>query len=130
MDSHQSFLSPSVDHVKKVNKRIGLKLKSRREEVGLTLQHVALAIGVSYQQIQKYESGNNRISAARLYFLAKILNVNVNFFFQEMDNNQIELSKGLERDVTDISQLSETVQHALLELLDALNNTPEKNPKK
>ena len=52
---------------------------------GLTQKELGRAIGVAFQQVQKYESGSNRISASRLFAVAQALNVPVGYFFDELD---------------------------------------------
>lgn len=61
---------------------IGLRLRMRRVILGLGQQHLGTAIGVSFQQIQKYECGQNRLSAARLFDLSTALDVPISYFFQ------------------------------------------------
>ncbi len=51
---------------------------------GLTLQTLAKAVGVTYQQLQKYERGVNRIGASRLFNLSRVLDVPVSFFFEDL----------------------------------------------
>ncbi len=58
-------------------------MRIRRAEVGMTQQQVACKIGISYQQLQKYEHGRNRISAARIKHLADVLGVPVAYFFED-----------------------------------------------
>ncbi len=60
--------------------------------LGLTQEKLADLIGVTFQQIQKYEQGKNRISAARLYDLSIILQTPIQFFFDEMDEKTIQNS--------------------------------------
>lgn len=67
----------AIDHL------VGQQLRKRRLELGLTQLSVAEAIGVTFQQIQKYERGSNRIVASRLYDLANTLNVPLEYFFAE-----------------------------------------------
>jgi transcriptional regulator with XRE-family HTH domain len=62
---------------------IGQKLRLRRNMLGLSQMEVAEKVGVSFQQLQKYEKGTNRVGAARLNQLAKILGIEVNYFFGE-----------------------------------------------
>ncbi|MGF1475027.1 MAG: helix-turn-helix domain-containing protein [Geminicoccaceae bacterium] len=64
-----------------VDRFIGEKIRERRTELGMTQEQLADAISISYQQIQKYERGANRISAARLFDLARSLNVDITSFF-------------------------------------------------
>jgi transcriptional regulator with XRE-family HTH domain len=64
-----------------VDLHVGQRLYALRREKNLTQQELSAAIGVTFQQLQKYESGKNRISASRLFFIAHILGVEVNYFF-------------------------------------------------
>ncbi len=63
---------------------VGARVRLRRNLLGLTLQTLAKAIGVTYQQLQKYEWGVNRVGASRLFTLGLALEVPVAFFFDEM----------------------------------------------
>lgn len=69
------------DVQKSINAHVARRIHARRIEVGLTQQQVARLIGISFQQLQKYEHGTNRISAGRLYQLAEVLDTNVTYFF-------------------------------------------------
>lgn len=66
-----------------IDRLVGQQLRKRRIELGLTQLSVAESIGVTFQQIQKYERGSNRIVASRLYDLAKTLDVPLEYFFAE-----------------------------------------------
>ena len=61
---------------------LGKRLRRRRRLLGLTQQQLALAVGMRFQQIQKYECGANRISAGRLFDLAKALETPINYFYE------------------------------------------------
>jgi transcriptional regulator with XRE-family HTH domain len=63
---------------------LGKRVRRRRRLLGLTQQQLAVAVGVRFQQIQKYECGGNRISAARLWQLCEALEVPVSYFFEGM----------------------------------------------
>ena len=65
-----------------VNVHLGRRLRRRRKLLGLTQMNLAAATGLQFQQIQKYECGMTRISAARLHTLAAALNAPVHYFFQ------------------------------------------------
>ncbi len=65
-----------------IDRHLGKRLRQRRRTLGLTQQQIAEAVGVRFQQIQKYECGANRISAARLWLLAKALEAPVSAFFE------------------------------------------------
>jgi len=70
-----------------IDLHLGKRLRQRRRLLGLTQQQVAEAVGVRFQQIQKYECGANRISAARLWRMAKALQAPVASFFEGLDEN-------------------------------------------
>jgi transcriptional regulator with XRE-family HTH domain len=65
------------------DKVVGRRMRARRLQLGLSQQALGDALGMSYQQVQKYESGVSRIGAGRLQQLAEILNVPVSVFFDE-----------------------------------------------
>jgi transcriptional regulator with XRE-family HTH domain len=64
---------------------IGSRIRLRRAALGMSQEAVAAALGVSFQQIQKYERGINRISASRLYAFGGIFSVSITFFFEGYD---------------------------------------------
>ena len=64
-----------------IDKHVGKRMLLRRREIAFIQTKVANALGVTFQQIQKYEKGTNRIAASRLYKLAEILGVPITFFF-------------------------------------------------
>ena len=75
------------------DKKIGFKLRTLRNKVGLSQGQLGSRIGLSFQQIQKYEKGLNRISGLRLYEISKIFEVELSYFFEELDeplNEQLQ----------------------------------------
>lgn len=70
---------------RRVDAYVGERIRERRTAMGLTQDHLAGALEISYQQVQKYETGANRVSAGRLYEVAKKLDVEVSFFFEGLD---------------------------------------------
>ena len=71
-----------------IDRHLGARMRERRIMLGLNQQQMAELIGVTYQQLYKYEKGVNRLSAGRLYTIAQALGVDVTFFFEGMDNGQ------------------------------------------
>lgn len=67
--------------VNDIDLHLGKRLRRRRRLLSLTQQQLAGAVGVRFQQIQKYECGANKISAARLWMLSQALDVPVNYFY-------------------------------------------------
>lgn len=64
-----------------IDRAVGAEIRFRRILLGLSQQKVSAQIGLTFQQLQKYETGANRVSASRLFHLAKILRVTVSSFF-------------------------------------------------
>jgi transcriptional regulator with XRE-family HTH domain len=65
-----------------IDKHVGSRVRMRRKMLGMSLEKLGDALGLTYQQVQKYEKGTNRISASRLQQSAHILQVPVTFFFE------------------------------------------------
>jgi transcriptional regulator with XRE-family HTH domain len=97
-----------------VDVHVGSRLRVRRALLGLSQEKLAESIGLTFQQIQKYERGMNRISAGRLFQFSKILEVPVSYFFENLaqvantsrgfsDNDQDEFLSG------DLMQSKETL---------------------
>jgi transcriptional regulator with XRE-family HTH domain len=66
---------------RRIDQHVGERIRARRAELGLTQEQLAEALHVSYQQVQKYETGANRISAGRIFEIARKLSVEVSYFF-------------------------------------------------
>ncbi len=67
-----------------VDVHVGARLRQRRTLLGMTQTNLSDALGVSFQQMQKYENGVNRISASRLFALSRVLDVPIQYFFDDM----------------------------------------------
>ncbi len=65
-----------------IDKHVGARVRMRRIMVGMSQEKLGEALGITFQQIQKYEKGTNRIGASRLQAAARILAVPVNYFFE------------------------------------------------
>lgn len=75
-----------------VDSYVGNRIRLRRLSLGLSQDRLGEMIGLSFQQIQKYEWGKNRISASRLWDLSQILNVSPDFFYEGMDSKTMQQS--------------------------------------
>jgi len=84
-----------------VDVHVGKRIRHRRWLVGMTQQQLAERVGIKFQQIQKYETGANRVSASRLWDIADVLSVEVSFFFEGLDNEAAAngASEGLPADL-------------------------------
>ncbi|MDI2091069.1 helix-turn-helix domain-containing protein [Commensalibacter oyaizuii] len=77
-----------------IDKRVGSRIRLRRRLLGYSQEKLALALSLSFQQIQKYEKGTNRVGASRLFDIAQVLQVPINFFFDEL-LNPVYVEKGI-----------------------------------
>ena len=64
-----------------VDRHVGRRVQEKRLDLGLTQTALAKAVGVSFQQVQKYEKGTNRVSASKLFEMADFMKVGIPFFF-------------------------------------------------
>jgi transcriptional regulator with XRE-family HTH domain len=66
-----------------IDRKVGVRVRMRRLTLDMSQERLAAGLGVTFQQVQKYEKGHNRIGASRLQQLAEILQVPVSFFFED-----------------------------------------------
>ena len=76
-----------------VDAYVGQRIRRRRWISGLTQQQLAARVGIRFQQIQKYETGTNRISASRMWDIAAAMEVPVSFFFEGIDGQAPDMGK-------------------------------------
>ncbi len=123
-----------------IDLHLGRRLRRRRRLLGLTQQQLATAVGIRFQQIQKYECGANRISAARLWQLSEALEIPIGYFYDGLT----EAQQRKEREITAAEprsgevmarketmdlirayyQLGERPRRRLLDLAKSLNTEP------
>ncbi len=77
----------------KIDVLVGKRIRARRHAMGLSQTELGEAIGVKFQQIQKYETGANRVSASRLWAVAEKLGVDVVYFFEGIRRDEEALGK-------------------------------------
>ena len=123
-----------------IDLHLGRRLRRRRRLLGLTQQQLASAVGIRFQQIQKYECGANRISAARLWQLSEALEIPIGYFYDGINEAQArkerepivaEARSGevmARKETMDLIrayyQLGERPRRRLLDLAKSLNNEP------
>ena len=91
------------------NIHLGKKLRMRRLSLGLTQTKVAVAINVTFQQIQKYEKGTNGVSSSRLMQLSQFLKVPITYFYEDYkDFKDVKLEVNNDNDDLNYSFLSKT----------------------
>lgn len=124
-----------------IDVHLGKRLRRRRRLLGLTQQQLAGACGVRFQQIQKYECGANRISAARLWQLSEALDVPVGYFYDGLAGQARQEAEPQEANgraageilasdetldlIRAYYQLGERPRRRLLDLAKSLNGDPE-----
>ena len=84
-DNGDSESSPLAT-ARRIDDHVGERIRERRTELGRTQEELGRALKISYQQVQKYETAANRVSAGRLYELAQELEVDVAYFFEGFDS--------------------------------------------
>jgi transcriptional regulator with XRE-family HTH domain len=84
-----------------VDVHVGSRVRLRRTLLGMSQEKLGEAIGLTFQQVQKYERGANRIGASRLFDLSRVLDVPVSFFFEDMPDAVAARSPALARSGTE-----------------------------
>lgn len=87
-----------VENKKKPNPidiHVGSRIRLRRTMLGMSQEKLGESLGITFQQIQKYEKGTNRVGASRLQNISNILNVPVSFFFEDAPGDNPARSDGL-----------------------------------
>lgn len=111
---------PSPSDTREIDTFVGARIRERRIMLGMTQHQLAERLGITYQQAHKYERGLNRISAGRLFQLARVLDVDVGFFYQGLgrgdvsENSNQRLCLDMARNFSDIGD--ERKRHALAQL--------------
>lgn len=129
-----------------VDVHVGSRIKLRRKLLGYSQNELAALLNVSFQQVQKYEKGINRVSASRLYEISHLLRVPVGFFFEDMPSDVVALLAKLNPsnkggsmsdndemgDGSDEKVFAEDPMHKkeILELVGAFNNITDESQKK
>jgi len=79
-----------------VDVHVGKRIRHRRWMVGMTQQQLGEVVGIKFQQIQKYETGMNRVSASRLWDIATALDVSISFFFEGIEDDVVTVGEMIE----------------------------------
>jgi transcriptional regulator with XRE-family HTH domain len=81
---------------------VGKRIRLRRVQLGFSQTELGKKLGVTFQQVQKYENGANRVSCSRLYEISTALDVPITFFFMESGHTSLELAVAEQFDVPDL----------------------------
>ena len=77
---------------------VGARVRLRRTMLGMSQEKLGEALGLTFQQVQKYERGANRVGASRLWEMSRVLEVPVSYFFEELDGPSSDAPEGSELD--------------------------------
>ena len=102
-----------------VDVHVGGRVRLRRTLLGMSQTDLGKALGVTFQQIQKYESGKNRIAASRLFQLSHVLDVPLSYFFDDMPPLEEADASGMSGGVQESSAPDLMVKRETLELVRA-----------
>ena len=117
-----------------IDVHVGARVRLRRTLLGMTQGTLGDALGLTFQQVQKYENGKNRISASRLYDLSRVFDVPVEYFFEDMPADVAASSpaakgRGKAKEPPDY-ELDPMVNRETLELVRAYYKIPEPRVRK
>lgn len=87
-------IDPAEHHPDPIDIYVGQRLRLRRMLIGMSQEKLGDAVGLTFQQIQKYERGANRIGASRLFRMAQILGIPVNYFYSELPSHTLAGTPG------------------------------------
>ncbi len=107
-----------------VDIHVGSRVRLRRSALGLSQDQLGAAIGLSFQQVQKYERGANRIGASRLYEMSKVLQTPISYFFEEFGE------MGLAEDSDSSYQPDPVIKREALELMRAYHQITDVKQRK
>lgn len=112
-----------------VDVHVGARVRLRRTLLGMSQERLGEAIGLTFQQVQKYERGANRIGASRLWDLSRVLDVPMSYFFEDMDETVSSLSPrnmaGVEVEPAALGGTDPMTRRETLELVRAYYRIPD-----
>lgn len=97
-----------------VDIHVGKRIKEIRTVRGLTQSNVADHLGISFQQLQKYETGANRVSASRMFELSKLLNITPAFFFEGLEGQSYDSMPPLDIETAKIASALSSIKNKKL----------------
>ena len=113
-----------------VDIHVGSRVRLRRTLLGMSQEKLGGALGLTFQQVQKYERGTNRIGSSRLYQLSRILDVPVSFFFDDMPDEAAAQGDGMAEGAQTRFDQQDLSKRETLELVRAYYRILEPNIRK
>ena len=123
-----------------IDRHVGLRIRMRRKELGVSQEKLADSIGLTFQQVQKYERAANRVSASKLWEMARALNTSIGYFYEGLGDPMDSPASNLPREeVRDFLLTAEGIELAstfpripkgrvrrrILDLVRAMANEPD-----
>ena len=108
-----------------VDKHVGKRLRWRRREMNYSQEKLGELLGLTFQQIQKYEKGVNRVSAGRLYEIARILDTSIAYFFQGADEVEHLTELSFAEGKADDGKPAGIVDQETLDLVSCFQSIPD-----
>ena len=110
--------------VKKVDLEVGKRIKLRRTMMGMSQGDLAKAMGLTFQQIQKYEKGINALNSGRLHDLGALLNVPISYFFEELEAVDYEPNRKASNSMPDDSFSSDRESLEIMKSFKKIHRLP------
>ncbi len=110
---------------KAVDAHVGSRVRLRRTLLGMSQEKLGQAVSLTFQQIQKYERGTNRIGSSRLYQFSQVLDVPVSFFFDDMSAEVAGRAPGLREGPAEAFETEKLARRETLELVRAYYRIPD-----
>lgn len=113
-------IDSSKDGIDPVDSHVGRRLRHFRTKMGLSLDSTAKQIGTTYQQLQKYETGANRISCSRLYKICKVYGIEIMDVYHGLPDLHECSADKLDESLNSLSRIDVNTRYHLLRLLEVL----------
>ena len=107
-----------------VDIHVGKRLRERRSILGITQEKLGKELGLTFQQVQKYERGANRIGASRLFHLCGILDVSPQYFFEGLDVSRANAAPGATDNAQEPYEVDAEMTRQVLKLVQAFRQIP------
>ena len=105
-----------------IDVHVGSRIRLRRILLGVSQERLGEALGLTFQQVQKYESGVNRVSASRLFDLSRVLDVPIGFFFDDVPDVVLSRRETLELVAAYYRIIDPAVRQRVLDLIKSLGS--------
>lgn len=81
-----------------IDRHVGIRIRMRRKELGISQERLAESIGLTFQQVQKYERAANRVSASKLWEMSRALNTSISYFYEGLSDTPEPAGSNLPRE--------------------------------